>query len=96
MKRFILILALLLFALPAHAIKVVNLDEVPHTLFVNNGGEISEITIQPGSFYNTYGPTVSFAKSRNGSFQHADYYADYAIWPGGKLVLQNRRDHTNR
>lgn len=98
--RCILLSVFLLFALPAHAIKIVNLDTVPHVLIVNNGGEIQEVTIEPDRFYTTYGPMVDIGLKPKGktkaAMRRANMFGDYAIWPGGKLVLQMIRDPGDR
>jgi hypothetical protein len=43
-----------MFALPAHAaVKIMNLDEVPHVIIVNNAGEESQIILDPNRSYVT-------------------------------------------
>lgn len=91
--RYLLVFSLLLLtALPAHAIKIVNLDKVGRVLIVNNGGEVREIKLAPNASYLTYGPMVDIGLKAKGKMHRADPFSDYAIWPGGKLILQNRRD----
>ena len=90
--RVFILLALLLIALPAHAIKVMNLDVVSHVLIVNNGGEITQITLEPNRSYTTFGPMVDLRVKGGKAAIRADVFSDYAIWKGGKLFLQSRRD----
>lgn len=98
MKTFfaVLFLGFLLAGTDAHAIKITNLDSVPHRMVINNAGEIREITIAPGASYFTFGPMVDMAVSRNGPSQRARWNGDYAIWPGGRLYLQNIRENNRR
>ena len=97
MRYFLLFTAFLLVALPAHAIRVMNLDKVPQTLLVNNGGELKEIPLEPNAFYNTYGPMVKIGVKGKKRLLRADPFSDYVIWPGGKLILQRRHDvHTGK
>ena len=91
--RYFFLFALLLIALPAHAIKIVNLDKVERVLIVNNGGEVKEVTLAPNASYLTFGPMVDIGVKAKGKKMHrADPFSDYAIWSGGKLILQNRHD----
>lgn len=47
MKYFFLTTAALLMATPAHALKITNLDKVPHTLELTNAGTPQTITLAP-------------------------------------------------
>lgn len=89
-------LLLLLIALPAHAaVKIVNLDEVPHVIIVNNAGEESQITLDPNRSYVTYGPMVDINVKGKKRIIRAHIYGEYVIWKGGKLVLQRIREPRN-
>lgn len=94
--RFVF-LSLLLFALPAHAaVKIVNLDDVPHVVIINNAGERSEVKLEPNRFYITYGPMVDIGIRGEKKLIRAHIYGEYAIWKDGKLVLQMIREPKNR
>lgn len=95
MRKF-LFLALFLLALPAHAISIVNLDKEPHVVIVNNGGEEIRVELQPNQIYRTFGPMVDIGVQGIGNMRRAETFADYAIWGGGRLVLQMRRDPDRR
>lgn len=83
-----------LFAGQAHALRILNLDEIPHRVTVNNAGEVSEVTIQPGKSYYTYGPMVDISvKGQRREPMRAYWNGEYAIWPGGNLTLQRIRDN---
>lgn len=90
--RYVFLIAVLLFALPAHAIKIVNLDIVPQVLLVNNGGELHAIPLAPNASYTTFGPMVTMGVKGKDKLLRAEPFSDYAIWPGGKLILQHRHD----
>lgn len=99
MKTFhaLLFLGFLLASTAAHAIKITNLDTVPRRMIINNAGETQEITLQPGASYYTYGPMVDMAVAgKNSTFKRARWNGEYAIWPGGKLYLQNIRESNRR
>lgn len=94
--RFIVLLFLFL-ALPAHAaVKIVNLDDVPHVVVINNAGERSEVKLQPNRSYVTYGPMVDIGMKGQKKLIRAHIYGEYAIWKDGKLVLQMIREPKNR
>jgi S-adenosylmethionine synthetase len=93
--RFVFLL-LLMFALPAHAaVKIVNLDDVPHIVVINNAGERSEVRLEPNRSYVTYGPMVDIGIRGEKKLIRAHIYGEYVIWKGGKLVLQRIREPRN-
>lgn len=93
--RFVFLL-LFMFALPAHAaVKIMNLDEVPHVIIVNNAGEQSQIILDPNRSYVTYGPMVDINVKGKKRIIRAHIYGEYVIWKGGKLVLQRIREPRN-
>lgn len=94
--RLLLLLLLSLFALPASAaVKVMNLDDIPHTIIVNNGGERSEILLSPNQSYVTYGPMVDINVKGKKRVIRAHVFGEYAIWGDGRLVLQMIREPRN-
>jgi hypothetical protein len=61
MKRFFLTAAaLLLFATPAHALKITNLDSVPHTVELAGRGTVSRYVIPPDATENITGASQGF------------------------------------
>lgn len=96
MRKLFFCLLLLLLTLPAHAaVKIVNLDDVAHTVIINNAGERSEIILEPSRSYVTYGPMVDINVKGKKRVIRAHIYGEYAIWKGGKLILQRIREPRN-
>jgi hypothetical protein len=94
--RFVFLL-FLFQTLPAHAaVKIVNLDDVPHVIIIDNAGERSEVRLEPNRSYVTYGPMVDIDVKGQKKLIRAHVYGEYAIWNDGKLVLQIIREPKNR
>lgn len=77
------------------AVSVVNLDSVTHVLIVNNGGEVTKVTLEPHQVYRTYGPMVDLQIKGSTRVIRANVFGEYAIWGDGKLVLQRIRHNQN-
>ena len=94
--RYIALL-LLLIAQPAFAaVKIINLDDIPHIVTIINGGEHSDIKILPNQSYTTYGPMVDIGLKGEKKKLRADPFGEYVIWGDGKLLLQRLHEQNNR
>ena len=74
--------AVLLMALPAYALKVTNLDTVPHTVVLSAVGESEQHVIAAGA-------TEQFTGATYGSLALADRPAAAAAKPGKKKSSRN-------
>lgn len=66
-----------------------NMDERAYTFNAQVGGEMQEVTIEPGETWRTHAgvPVLLFAD--NGKLKIYPN-EEYAIWKGGKILLQKR------
>lgn len=83
-----------LASVPAMAVRIKNLDDLPHQLAVSGTpGDERVIELAPGEIFNTYTPILHMRllTGEHPSTQTARYLDEYIIWPDGKLHIQKRR-----
>lgn len=89
--RIVSVAALLgVYALPAHAVRIKNLDKESHTFTINNAGEEHSITLGQYDLVNFFGPVVTVTME-GGQSINARNLDEYVI-DHGQLIVQRRRE----
>ena len=87
-----LMVCLVMMAWPqaAHAGgRIVNLDDQPHTVLVESLGRVHSFVLYPGQS-RYFSAHVGYIYLQQGRSLHLYNGSEYAIWPPGKLYLQQR------
>lgn len=81
---------------PAQAISITNLDTIPHQLSLSIANQPEIITIAPNETYRSNYPRLNMRllDVAGANEIRAEDLEEYAIWPGGKLLIQKRVSST--
>lgn len=95
MKHVILgALALSLFATPAHALKLRNIDDVERTVTITYiGNESEEVTLQPNEVHQFFSPSAMLETEL--SVARVKQFEEWAI-KDGELVLHRKDTRANK
>lgn len=87
--RFLLsFFVVMMVALPAHALKVTNLDSIAWPVVLHDAGTTRQVTLKPGQ--SMYTPGYAIRLNLPGKPEQLSHRNDeYVIWPHGRLLIQH-------
>ena len=81
-------LAALLLPVAAQATLITNLDDEPHVLLINDGGELTKIMLEPNASIRRLSPRLLVQVEGTDGFVDIRDHDEYTIRHGGRLSLQ--------
>lgn len=94
MKHLFWVMVAVLLPFQASAFSVKNLSGEPQTLYVDQGGTVTPLHLQPNEVRHYFGEnTRIFMEGERPTYAH--YMDQYIIWPEGKLHVQRRQKNRN-